>query len=440
MMHRCGRRAFLIGAALIFALTACGSQKYEKIETTAADETEEQVSEASLDGHDTSVVALSTDDQGTSDVIIVGEGQAQNLSSARVETHAPGEDDTASAGEHAEEESSEQPAPAAEIAWNECSDVWYVNTDSLNIRSQPSLDSEVVDIVGYGTELGCTGQDPDGVWVRIDHNGNTCYVAAEYLTAEKPEVPQNEDIKLNPDWRYAEFSKINSGTAKLYRADGSARNGITVCVNAGHGTSGGESVRTLCHPDGSAKVTGGSTAEGSTTATAVSYGTTFTDGTPEHQVTLQLALALKDKLLARGYDVLMIREGEDVQLDNIARTVIANNRADCHLALHWDSTESNKGAFYCSVPSNSSYRAMEPVASHWQEHNALGSSLINGLSGQGVKIFSNGSMEMDLTQTSYSTVPSVDIELGDRVSDHSAGTLDQLATGLADGVDIFFGR
>ena len=82
---------------------------------------------------------------------------------------------------------------------------------------------------------------------------------------------------------------------------------------------------------------------------------------------------------------------------------------------------------------------MEPVKSHWQEHNALGESLIAGLKSVGVKIFSSGSMEMDLTQTSFSTVPSIDIELGDKVSDHSEGTLNNLADGLAVGVDQFFG-
>ncbi len=156
-------------------------------------------------------------------------------------------------------------------------------------------------------------------------------------------------------------------------------------------------------------------------------------------MTVALARILKEKLLAKGYDVLMIREGDDVQLDNIARTVIANNASDCHIALHWDSTESDKGAFYMSVPSNESYRNMEPVKSHWQEHNALGESLIGGLKSAGVKIFSSGSMEMDLTQTSFSTVPSIDIELGDKVSDHSEGTLSNLADGLAAGVDQFFG-
>ena len=94
---------------------------------------------------------------------------------------------------------------------------------------------------------------------------------------------------------------------------------------------------------------------------------------PESKVTLAMAKVLKTKLLNAGYDVLMIRDGEDVQLDNIARSVIANNAADCHIALHWDSTTSNKGAFYMSVPDVASYKNMDrssPTGSsttHWEQ-------------------------------------------------------------------------
>ena len=49
-------------------------------------------------------------------------------------------------------------------------------------------------------------------------------------------------------------------------------------------------------------------------------------------------------------------------------------------------------------------------------------------------------MAMDLTQTSFSTVPSVDIELGDKASDHSAATLNTLADGLVAGVNQYFGQ
>ena len=63
-----------------------------------------------------------------------------------------------------------------------------------------------------------------------------------------------------------------------------------------------------------------------------------------------------------------------------------------------------------------------------------------GLKSAGVKIFSGGSMEMDLTQTSFSTVPSIDIELGDKASDHSDAALEVLATGLLAGINQYFGQ
>ncbi len=330
-------------------------------------------------------------------------------------------------------------------AFTNVEEIVYVTATSVNVRASWSTSSEIVGELYRGEAVKRTGAGQE--WSRVIYKDQPRYIASQYLSADQPETEApaqtaaaEGEVRLNPAWKYADFSKINSGAAMLYKASGSNRKGITVCVNAGHGTSGGGSVKTLCHPDGTPKVTGGTTSAGATTAVAVSSGMTFADGTAEPKVTLALAKKLKSKLLSAGYDVLMIRESDDVQLDNVARTVIANNAADCHIALHWDSTTNNKGAFYMSVPGTSSYRNMEPVKSNWQKHNALGESLIGGLKGAGVKIFSGGSMEMDLTQTSYSTVPSVDIELGDKASDHSDGTLENLADGLLAGINAFFGQ
>lgn len=249
-----------------------------------------------------------------------------------------------------------------------------------------------------------------------------------------------QQITLDPDWEYADHSKINSGAAVLYLAsEESGRKGIVIGVNAGHGTAGGAKVKTLCHPDGSAKVTGGSTAEGAMEAAAVSGGMTFQDGTPEREVTLRMAQILRDKLLSSGYDVLMLRDSEDVQLDNVARTVICNNVADCHISLHWDSGDGknyDKGCFYISVPE--ALKNLEPVASHWQQHDTLGTDLVEGLREQGATIYGKGHMSIDLTQTSYSTIPSVDMELGNAYSDHSDEVLEQLATGLLAGINTYF--
>lgn len=358
------------------------------------------------------------------------------------------------------------------VSMTNTDDTVTVTGSQVNIRSSATTASQSLGTVSQGETLKRTGKGDS--WSRVVYNGKEAYISNRYITVKAAgqssqaadqqngnqsaasqasksggpgETTQNsssgnqassETVAFNTSWKYAEFSKISSGTATLYRSTAAAKKNKVICVNAGHGTRGGSSVKTQCHPDGTAKVTGGTTSAGATSAVAVSSGMTFADGTPESQVTLAMAKKLKEKLLAAGYDVLMIRESDDVQLDNIARTVMANNMADCHIALHWDSTEKDKGAFYMSVPNVASYRSMEPVASNWQKHNALGESLVTGLKNAGVKIFSSGAMEMDLTQTSFSTIPSIDIELGDKKSDHSDAVLNQLADGLLDGINRYF--
>ena len=106
-----------------------------------------------------------------------------------------------------------------------------------------------------------------------------------------------------------------------------------------------------------------------------------------------------------------------------------------HIALHYDSTSSNKGAFYISVPNNNKYRSMYPVSKNWKKHNNLGKNLVNGMRSAGVKIYGSGSMAIDLTQTSYSTIPSVDLEVGDKRSDHSSKTLKKIAIGIGKGLN-----
>lgn len=245
------------------------------------------------------------------------------------------------------------------------------------------------------------------------------------------------NIAFNPAWTYGDFSMIHTGNSVLYTAPNN-RNGIVIGINAGHGTSGGGSVKTYSHPDMTPKVTGGTTAAGAVMSTAVSGGMTMLDGVSEASVNLRMAQIVRDKLLAKGYDVLMVRDGSDVQLDNVARTVMCNNNANCHIAIHYDgdNLSYDKGCFYISTPDAIKY--MEPVASTWARSDALGKSLISGLTSVGAKIYNSGSMAIDLTQTSYSTVPSVDIELGNAASAHDDATLSNLADGLVAGIDSYF--
>ena len=256
------------------------------------------------------------------------------------------------------------------------------------------------------------------------------------------ELANGTEIGLDSNWKYANFSKINSGKAKFYKSTVANKKGKVITVNAGHGTRGGEdkNKRTQTHPDGTVKIETGSTEKGKATSTAVASGMTFLDGTTEAAINLKVALKLRDKLLAKGYDVVMIRETSDVQLDNIARTVIANNNSDAHIAIHYNSTTTGEGAFYMKVTDNGDYKKMDPVSRMWQQHDRLGESLLNGLQEKGITIRSKRGELSDLTQTSYSTIPSIDIELGDKATPHDDAKNDQMAEGLAAGVDKFFNK
>lgn len=247
------------------------------------------------------------------------------------------------------------------------------------------------------------------------------------------------EIPLNPKWKYADFSKINTGSAYLYKAKTNRRN-ITIAVNAGHGAKDGNLVKTYSHPDKSPKLTGGTDPAGVTESTAISGGMQFADGKTEAEVNLRTARFLKDALLKKGFDVLMIRDSDDTQLDNIARTVISNNNARIHIAIHFDSdaqTE-DKGCFYCGVPPD--LRKLFPVKKHWKESERLGQCLIDGLRNQNLPIYQNGSLEVDLTQTSYSTIPTVDIELGNQHTPTDTESLKIRVDGLVMGILQFFSK
>ena len=260
--------------------------------------------------------------------------------------------------------------------------------------------------------------------------------------SDKSEIYTTRKIYIDFSAPYATYSIINDGYAVLYQLKknkvSNYKNKI-VAVNAGHGTKGGATIKTFAHPDFSPKVTGGSNAAGSILSAAVSAGMTFENGMTEANANLVVAYLLKDKLLDNGYSVLMIRENDDCRLDNIARTVIANENADAHVSIHFDSTTNDKGIFYIVPYNDVNYLNMEPLKSNAKNIKALGDSIIEAYRDMGEKIWKDrGTLQGDLTQLSFSTNASVDIELGDRKTEVTKEKAEIFAEGLARGIDNYF--
>lgn len=89
----------------------------------------------------------------------------------------------------------------------------------------------------------------------------------------------------------------------------------------------------------------------------VASGTTGrTTGVPEYQLTLEVSLKLKAALLEQGYEVIMIRETNDINISNAERAQVANNaKADAFIRVHANGNEDSsvRGAMtICQTASN----------------------------------------------------------------------------------------
>lgn len=263
-------------------------------------------------------------------------------------------------------------------------------------------------------------------------------LSAAKLLSEDKEFEERK-IALDDKWEFADFSKIHSGKAVLYKAKKDRKN-ITVAVNAGHGTKGGTKTKTYSHPDKTPKITDGTNPLGAVESFSISDGMIFVNGEKEAEINLRVARLVRDKLLLKGFDVLMIRDGDDVQLDNIARTVIANNNAHLHVSIHFDSDSSkkDKGCFYCSIPEG--LERFKNVKKHRLESEKLGQCFVEAVKELELPLYNNGKMQADLTQTVYSTIPTADFELGNQYTALTPQNLEIRSQAVAQAIINFIER
>lgn len=181
----------------------------------------------------------------------------------------------------------------------------------------------------------------------------------------------------------------------------------------------------------------------STYKAKVAGGTCGTStGKPEYQLTLEVAKKLKTELLDRGYEVVMTRTKNNVNISNKERALLINESgADICVRIHADGgVSSARGATVLCPSSSNRY-----ISNLHSKSKKLSSALISaycketGLRNRGI------SYRDDLTGTNWSTVPTTLIELGfmtnsteDRYMASASGQK-AMVKGLADGIDAYFG-
>lgn len=130
---------------------------------------------------------------------------------------------------------------------------------------------------------------------------------------------------------------------------------------------------------------------------------------PEYAVNLEAAIILKDLLMQKGYEVVMTREVNEVNVSNVERAEIANKaQADMTIRLHCDSIgNGGKSGAVLIVPS----KAGTHTAGIYKPSYDYAQLLKKTLEGKGVKV--NGIFERgDMTGFNWSKVPVVIFEMG----------------------------
>ncbi len=175
--------------------------------------------------------------------------------------------------------------------------------------------------------------------------------------------------------------------------------------------------------------------------------TTGTDGAvsgkSEYEVNLEVSLLLRDELIRRGYNVLMTRETNAVNISNVERAVMANEaHADAFIRIHCNSSDDSsvKGVL-CYEPSPSNPYLSPAVIEG--SHRLAAVLLEKQVAATGQE--SRGLLEGDdMTGINWAQMPVTIVEMGfmsnpeeDMFMADPAGQV-KIVQGLADGVDAFF--
>jgi len=180
-----------------------------------------------------------------------------------------------------------------------------------------------------------------------------------------------------------------------------------------------------------------------TTKAKVSSGTQgrFT-GVPEYELNLVVAKKVKDELINRGYEVIMIRESHDVDLSNKERADIANESgADIFIRIHANgSTNPSVHGTLTIYPSDKNPYVADLSDASYKLSKAIVDAIceITGSKNRGAIA------RDDMSGINWSKIPVTIIEMGYMTNEKEDKLMqtvdyqDKIAQGICNGIDDYF--
>jgi len=175
----------------------------------------------------------------------------------------------------------------------------------------------------------------------------------------------------------------------------------------------------------------------------MSYGaTSTTTDKREYEWSMEFALRLKEELLARGYDVVLTREENDVKISNAERAKYVNGTdAEIYLSLQADAASNTEAkGIYTQIPSQSNAY----VGNLYADCKRLAKVIQNNLIAEtGTK--DRGVQENDkVAAINYSEIPVAVLQLGFMSNEEEDKNLwskeyqDKMIKAICDGIDTYF--
>lgn len=358
----------------------------------ARDGTEEGAGTGDSSADGTAQGTDSKDKDGAKDASADGKGSENGSGDSAADGAAQG------AGDPSEKDgkTKEPEAPALNKETAVYSREEVVTTSSVNVRTAPSTDSEVYQTAARRSEFVRTADD--GTWSAVELDGKEYYVASEYLML-KSEMKDN---------------------------------GFLVVIDAGHQGKGNSEQEPI----------GPGASE---TKAKVSSGTSgCVTGLNEYELTLSVSLKLQAELEARGYQVVMVRTSHDVNISNSERAAVANNAgADAFIRVHANgSDDSSENGILTICPTSSN----PFMGSLYSQCRSLSECVLDGA------VNATGANKKYIWETdtmsgiNWCTVPVTIVEMGFMTNPAEDQNMaadsyqNQLAAGIADGVDAYFGQ